>query len=132
LKTVYWADGQYVSDSLADVNRLMRDHRSGEIYEIDRRLLDLLCELHLRMDSSVHFELISGFRSPATNAALRSKSQGVAENSLHTRGMAADIRLPKAKLASLRNTALAMKAGGVGYYPASQFIHVDVGRIRTW
>ena len=132
LKTTYWADGGYIPESLAEVNKLMRDHRSGEIFEIDRRLLDLLCELRMRMESTEHFELISGYRSPATNAALRSVSHGVAEKSLHTKGMAADIRIPKAKLASLRNIAISMKAGGVGYYPASQFVHVDVGRVRTW
>jgi uncharacterized protein YcbK (DUF882 family) len=132
LKTVYWAEGAYIPESLSQVDRLMRDHRSGEIHEIDRRLLDVLCELRMRMKTSVNFEVISGYRSPSTNAALRSHSTGVAEHSLHTRGMAADIRLPKQNLASLRTVAISMKAGGVGYYPASQFIHVDVGRVRTW
>jgi uncharacterized protein YcbK (DUF882 family) len=132
LKTVYWVEGRYLPESLSEINRLMRDHRTGEIHEIDERLLDLLCELRLRMETEAHFEVISGYRSPATNRALRSHSTGVAENSLHTLGMAADIRLPKQDLASLRSTAVSMKAGGVGYYPASQFIHVDVGRVRTW
>jgi uncharacterized protein YcbK (DUF882 family) len=132
LKTVYWADGNYIPESLSQVNRLMRDHRSGEVCEIDCRLLDLLCELRMHMETTNHFEVISGYRSPATNSALRAHSTGVAENSLHTRGMAADIRLPKLSLASLRRAAMGMKAGGVGYYPASQFVHVDVGRVRFW
>jgi uncharacterized protein YcbK (DUF882 family) len=132
LKTVYWAQGAYIPESLAAVNKLMRDHRSGEVFEMDRRLLDLLCELRMRMESTEHFELISGFRSPATNAALRNAGHGVAKNSLHTQGLAADIRIPRVKLASLREMAVSMKAGGVGYYPASQFVHVDVGRVRTW
>jgi uncharacterized protein YcbK (DUF882 family) len=132
LNTVYWAGGGYIPESLSGVNRLMRDHRSGEIHEIDTRLLDLLCELRMRMETTSHFELISGYRSPATNADLRSRSAGVAKNSLHTVGMAADIRIPKGNLAALRQTAISMKAGGVGYYPASHFVHVDVGRFRTW
>jgi uncharacterized protein YcbK (DUF882 family) len=132
LNTVYWADGDYVPESLAEVNRILRDHRDGEIHQIEPRLLDILCELRGRLDSSECFEIISGYRSPATNAMLRRQGHGVAENSLHTKGLAADIRIPGRSLALLRRTAVSMKAGGVGYYPASQFVHIDTGRVRTW
>lgn len=132
LNTVYWADGQYIPDSLVEINRILRDYRTGDIYEIAPKLLDMLCELRSRLDTNEPFELISGYRSPATNAMLRSQGHGVAENSLHTKGMAADIRVPGQSLALLRRTAIGLQAGGVGYYPESQFVHVDIGRIRTW
>jgi uncharacterized protein YcbK (DUF882 family) len=132
LKTVYWAQGEYLPSSLAEIHHILRDFRTGEEHQIDRRLLDLLCELRIAVGSSSPFEIISGYRSPNTNAALRSKSTGVAENSLHLKGMAADIRLRDKSLAVLRKAALSLRAGGVGYYPASQFIHVDVGRVRSW
>jgi len=132
LKTVYWAEGMYVPEGLEAINHRLRDYRTGSVHEIDRRLLDLLCELRLRLDTSNAFELISGYRSPQTNSMLHEKSSGVASASLHLQGMAADIRVPNRDLSLLRKTAIAMKAGGVGFYPASQFVHVDVGRIRTW
>jgi uncharacterized protein YcbK (DUF882 family) len=132
LKTVYWADGMYVPDALEAINRHLRDYRTGSVREIDPRLLDLLCELRLRLDTTDHFELVSGYRSPETNRMLHEKSGGVASRSLHMDGMAADIRVPNRDLSLLRKTAIAMQTGGVGFYPASQFVHVDVGRIRTW
>ena len=132
LTTVYWADGQYIPESLSDINRTLRDYRNGEICEIAPRLLDTLWEVRLRLETTEPFELISGYRSPATNAMLRSQGHGVAENSLHLKGMAADIRIPGRSLGLLRRTAISLEAGGVGYYPASQFVHIDVGRIRTW
>jgi uncharacterized protein YcbK (DUF882 family) len=132
LKTVYWAEGQYIPEALADINRVLRDHRTGQIHDIDLQLLDLLSGLRLKMETTAPFEIISGYRSPATNTMLRSSSSGVAENSLHVKGMAADIRVSGRSLATLRKTAMEMKAGGVGYYPASQFVHVDVGRVRYW
>ena len=132
LTTVYWAEGDYIPESLHAINHHLRDYRTGEVREIDRRLLDVLCELRMKLETNAHFELISGYRSAATNAMLHSHSDGVAARSLHIEGMAADIRLPDRNLALLRKAAIAMKAGGVGYYPASQFVHVDVGRIRTW
>ena len=132
LKTVYWQKGEYLPESLADVNRVLRDHRTGDQHEMDRRLLDLLCDLRLRLDTSEPFQVISGYRSPATNAMLHEKSEGVASHSLHMDGMAIDIRVSGRRLAALRDTALAMKSGGVGYYPASDFVHVDVGRVRRW
>ena len=132
LSTVYWADGHYVPESMAGVNRILRDYRTGDICEIDLRLLDALCALRMQLETSEPFEIISGYRSPATNAVLRSQGHGVAEKSLHMKGMAADVRVPGRSLALLRRTAISLRAGGVGYYPASQFVHIDIGRIRTW
>jgi uncharacterized protein YcbK (DUF882 family) len=132
LTAVYWVDGQYVPESLIEINRILRDYRNGEIYEIAPRLLDTLCELRSRLETTEPFDLISGYRSPSTNAMLRRQGHGVAENSLHTKGMAADIRIPGRSLALLRRTAISLKSGGVGYYPESQFVHVDIGRVRAW
>jgi uncharacterized protein YcbK (DUF882 family) len=132
LKTVYWAGGEYIAPSLVDINLVLRDHRTGEAHDIDSRLLDLLCDLNLRLDTTEPFHIISGYRSPATNAMLHANSNGVAEHSLHMDGKAVDIRVPGRTLSLLRNTALSMKSGGVGYYPTSDFVHVDVGRVRHW
>jgi uncharacterized protein YcbK (DUF882 family) len=132
LKTVYWTEGEYIPDSLSEIHHILRDFRTGDVYPIDPRLLDLMCKLRTTMETNASFEIISGYRSPKTNAALHSQSSGVAENSLHLKGMATDLRLPDRSLAALRKAALSLKAGGVGYYPASQFVHVDVGRVRSW
>jgi uncharacterized protein YcbK (DUF882 family) len=132
LKTVYWHRGEYLPSSLAEINRVLRDHRTGDTHDMNPRLLDLLCELRVKLDTAEPLHIISGYRSPATNALLHSQSEGVATHSLHMDGMATDIRIPGRDLALLRKTALSMKAGGVGYYPSSDFVHVDVGRVRTW
>jgi len=132
LKTVYWQRGAYIPESLADINRVLRDHRTGEKHDIDPRLLDLLCDLRLRLDTSESLQIISGYRSAKTNAILHANSNGVAERSLHMDGKAVDIRIAGRALSLLRKTALSMKAGGVGYYPSSDFVHVDVGRVRSW
>lgn len=132
LKTVYWHRGDYVPSALDEINRVLRDHRTDETHEIDPRLLDLLCDLRLRLDTRETFQIISGYRSPATNALLHANSDGVATRSLHMDGKAIDIRIPGRALSLLRKTALSIKAGGVGYYPSSNFVHVDVGRVRSW
>jgi uncharacterized protein YcbK (DUF882 family) len=128
----YWADGAYVPGALADVNKILRDWRSGEVHAIEPNLLDLLSHLRQSMDSTEAFSVISGYRSPATNAALRADSTQVAKKSLHMVGMAIDIRLPGRDLSKLHQAAQALKLGGVGYYPKSDFVHVDVGRVRHW
>ena len=132
LKIDYWVEGNYVPDALADINHLLRDYRNNQVHTIEPKLLDLLNLLHRQMGSNGAFEVISGYRSPATNAMLHERSAGVAAHSLHMQGMAIDIRLPDRNLADLHNTALAMQAGGVGYYPSLDFVHVDVGRVRRW
>jgi uncharacterized protein YcbK (DUF882 family) len=132
-RVTYWRDGKYEPENLEILNHLMRDHRNGEQVEMDRDLLDILYALQQRMGSeSGEFEIISAYRSPTTNEMLRSKSSGVARRSLHMQGKAIDIRLCNCDLKALRANALALKAGGVGYYPKSGFIHVDTGRVRSW
>ncbi len=132
LRTVYWFNGRYLSDSLAKLNYLLRDHRSGETFAMNARLFDLLYVLTRKLETARPIEVISGYRSPATNAMLAAHSDQVARASLHTFGMAVDIRLPGRDLEDVRQAALALKAGGVGYYPVSNFVHVDVGRVRAW
>ncbi len=129
---VYWAEGNYLDGGLEEINSLLRDHRTDEIYPIDASLLDLLFVLQSKTDSRQAYQVISGYRSPATNRALRSKSNGVAKRSYHMQGKAIDIRLPGTELKQLHRAALDIKSGGVGYYPGSGFIHVDVGPKRSW
>lgn len=132
LTTTYWAEGQYLGDELSDINYLLRDHRTDTHTEMDANLLDLLHDLQQLTGSRQPFHVISGYRSPKTNAALARQSSGVAKKSYHMRGMAIDIRLPGVDLEQLHKHALAMRGGGVGYYRRSDFIHVDVGRVRSW
>jgi len=132
LRTTFWAEGDYVNDELKAVNQVLRDHRSGDVHPMDPKLLDLLYALQQSVAVNGSFHVISGYRSPHTNQRLRSKSGGVAKKSLHMQGKAIDIRLPGCKLQHLRNAALELKAGGVGYYARSDFIHVDTGRVRRW
>lgn len=132
LKATYWANGAFQFEALSAIDHILRDFRSGEVTAIDRRLLDTLVTLQQRLGSKGPFEVISGYRSPKTNAMMRAQGHGVAKHSLHMVGKAIDIRLPDRALADVRNTALSMRAGGVGYYPKSDFVHVDVGRVRRW
>jgi uncharacterized protein YcbK (DUF882 family) len=132
LDVEYWADGRYVPESMAAIDHVLRDFRTGEVHPIDLNLLDLLHSLRSNLDSREPFHVISGYRSPATNGALRSKSGGVATKSLHMRGMAIDIRLPGRDITDVHRASLELRAGGVGYYPTLDFVHVDVGRVRRW
>jgi uncharacterized protein YcbK (DUF882 family) len=129
---VYWENGQYIPDALAAFNHVLRDHRSGKSHPMDAKLFDLLVTLHKGVESNASFQIISGYRAPESNAMLHAKSSGVANHSLHMEGKAVDIRLPDRSLALLRRSALAMQKGGVGYYPESNFVHVDTGRVRRW
>jgi uncharacterized protein YcbK (DUF882 family) len=128
----YFDAGRYRPDALNAVNHLLRDFRSGDVGSIDPALLDLLHGLAVRTGSRRAFQVISGYRSPATNEALNQRSTGVATGSLHMHGQAIDIRLADVQLPVLRDAALAMRGGGVGYYAASNFVHVDSGRVRAW
>lgn len=110
----------------------MRDFRTGDIHPIDTRLINMLCHLQMTSSSSGTFELISGYRSPATNMKLRQTSNGVAKKSLHMQGRAIDIRLTDVPTDKLRSIACSLKQGGVGFYPKSDFIHLDTGRTRAW
>jgi len=132
LTTVYWREGKYQLAALTAVNQIFRDYRTGDVKKIDTALLDLLHTLHNKVGASEPFQIISGYRSPKTNAMLVRKSRGVARNSQHLLGRAVDIRLPECGLDCLHKAAIDLRAGGVGYYPASDFIHVDVGRVRYW
>jgi uncharacterized protein YcbK (DUF882 family) len=130
---VYAEDGRYLSDALTAVNRLLRDHYSGEVGVIAPALLDQLHEVRTALGSTRPFQVISGYRAPATNAHLReSRGGGVAKRSLHMEGRAIDVRLPGVELARLRDAALSLRAGGVGYYPREQFVHLDNGAVRRW
>jgi uncharacterized protein YcbK (DUF882 family) len=132
LKATYWKNGTADHGALADINRILRDFRTGDVFQMDVKLLDLLAELHRRTGSKQPFQIISGYRSPKTNATLAAESNGVAKHSLHMDGMAIDIRLADVPLQKLHDTAVAMKLGGVGIYPQSNFVHVDTGRVRYW
>ncbi len=132
LAVEYCSSTGYLPDGLATVNQFLRDFRTGEVHDIDPSLLDLLHHVRTLTGSTRPFEVISGFRSPITNATLRQRSEGVAAHSLHMVGQAIDVRLTDVPLRSLRNTALSLKAGGVGYYAASNFVHIDTGRVRFW
>ena len=132
LTRTYWADGQYLAEPLAEINHLLRDFRTGETHPMDPHLMDVLHRLQHKVGSRQPFQIISGYRSPKTNAMLHTASNGVAKKSLHMQGKAIDIRLPGQDLAQLRMAALSLKAGGVGYYPKSNFVHVDTGRVRHW
>ena len=132
LQATIWAQGRYLEDELQAVNRVLRDHRSGEVHPIDPKLLDMLYALQHSVGVAGPFHIISGYRSPATNQKLRAKNGGVAKKSLHMQGRAIDVCLPGCDLKALRDAALALKAGGVGYYARSGFIHLDTGRVRRW
>ena len=128
----YWANGAYEPQALQAVNHVLRDFRTGDVHTIDPRLLDLLWDINARLETAQPFEVISGYRSPKTNNMLHQRSSGVASGSLHMQGMAIDIRIADRSLPALHNVALGLNKGGVGYYPTSDFVHVDVGRARKW
>ena len=132
LTVEYFNGGTYLPDALRAIDELLRDFRTGDVHTINPGLLDLLHGLTGLTGSRRPFEVISGYRSPTTNQMLRSRSEGVAAGSLHMQGQAIDIRLADVPLAKLRDAALGVRRGGVGYYPASDFVHVDTGRVRTW
>ena len=129
---VYWADGHYLHDEIAQLNHLLRDFRTGDTHPIDTTLFDLLHDLKTAVGSNASFHVISGYRSPKTNNTLRKISSGVAKKSLHMQGRAIDVNLPGIGLNTLRLAARELRRGGVGYYPKSGFIHVDTGRVRYW
>ena len=132
LSVTYWKEGSYDRVAWGKINHLLRDHYSGDEHVMDLRLIDLLHDVQSLVRNDRPIEIISGYRSPLTNQRLAEASGGVAKNSYHLRGMAADIRLDGVSLQHLHNTALAMDRGGVGYYPTSDFVHMDVGPVRRW
>ena len=132
LSIVYHDGGNHLSPALHEINQFLGDFRTGDTHPIDPRLLDALYLLQQKSGVDDKFEVISGYRSPKTNAKLRNKSNGVAKRSLHMQGKAVDIRLKGINTKKLRDMAIALKIGGVGYYRRSDFIHIDTGRVRYW
>ena len=135
MEIAYAVGGQYQADALAKLNHLLRDFRTGDVKPIDPKLFDLLHELTVELGNDTPFHIISGYRSPHTNKMLQARggsNTGVASKSLHMVGKAMDIRVPDVKLKTLREAAADLKRGGVGYYPSSNFVHVDTGRVRYW
>jgi uncharacterized protein YcbK (DUF882 family) len=132
LKTTYWAEGRYRSGAVAQVSKFLRDHRSGDVHPMDPKLLDLMGAVHRKFGNKGALHVISGYRSPNTNAMLASASDGVAHNSLHMQGKAVDIRIPGHSVRYVGKAARSLKGGGVGIYPASDFVHIDTGRVRYW
>lgn len=131
-RTVYWANGRYIPESLREINKLMRDFRTDEVKRMDPRVLDILYGLGRTVECTTAFTVIGGYRSPATNAMLAEVGSGVAKHSLHLKGQAIDLSLPGCSLGDLRRAAMSLRAGGVGYYPSSDFIHIDCGPLRSW
>ena len=132
VSVVYKAGDRFVPEGLASLNQFLRDHRSGDVTDMDPAVFDVLYELREAVGGTEPFHLISGYRSPKTNEMLRAMGRNVAKRSQHMEGRAIDVRLPGVDLSKLHETALAMQRGGVGYYPGSDFIHVDTGRVRSW
>jgi uncharacterized protein YcbK (DUF882 family) len=133
LNIVYRDGAGYDLESLARLNHYLRDHRTGEVHEYDPRVFDMLSELATRLGNpNLEIDVICGYRTPWSNEFLRTHGHGVAVHSLHMQAMAIDIRVPGVSTSHLRDVALAMHRGGVGYYAASNFVHVDVGRVRRW
>ena len=133
LDIVYRHGDTYIPQALEKLDHFLRDHRTGEVHHFDPRLFDLLSDTTQavgRPDAEIH--IICGYRAPKSNEYLRTHTSGVAKNSLHMQAEAIDIRLPGTRTSKFRDVALALGRGGVGYYPASDFIHVDVGRVRRW
>lgn len=132
LDIVYSEGGTYVPEALSEIRHLCRDFRTGDIHAIDPALLDVLHDVQQVVGNTGRFEIISAFRSPLTNSMLARTGSGVADHSLHLKGQAIDVRLPGSATADLRRAGLRLARGGVGYYPESDFVHLDTGRVRTW
>lgn len=132
LNVVYREGADYLPDALGNIDRFLRDFRTGEAHPIDPLLLDQLHDIRSALGTTARVEIISGYRSPKTNNMLRGRSNGVAKRSLHMQGRALDVRLTDVPTKDLRAAAFELQSGGVGYYPKSGFIHVDTGRFRTW
>ena len=129
----YWEKGRYLADGLDEFNWLFRDYRAGDVkMSIDHRLFDQLFELQRKLGTQREIHVVCGYRSAQTNAQLRHRSRGVAKKSLHMLGQAVDINIPGVQLSMLRKAALSLRAGGVGYYPRSNFVHMDTGPKRQW
>lgn len=129
---VFWAQGEYNIDGMQAINKLLRDHRSNQTTSMDKQLFNVLIQLQDKLGYNGEIEVISGYRSPQTNEMLRRQGRNVSKHSLHLKGKAMDIRLPGLKVEDIFKSAARLRAGGVGKYPRSDFIHIDTGRVRYW
>lgn len=132
MDVIYWIEGEYIKESLKEVNYFMRDWRDNDIINIDTRNIDIMSAAHNLMGTTEPYMLLSGYRSPRTNAMLRRRSRGVAKKSLHMKGQAADLRLKSRSVGQMARAAASCSAGGVGRYSGSNFVHMDCGDVRTW
>ena len=132
INSIYWIEGEYIPEVLKEINYFMRDWRSDEKTKIDPRNVDIMAAAHRLMDVNEPYMMLSGYRSPSTNAMLRSRSRGVAKNSLHMKGQAADLRLESRSVGQMAKAAAACASGGVGRYSRSNFVHMDCGPVRSW
>lgn len=132
IDTIYWIDGNYIPEVMQEINHFMRDFRTGQSKRIDTRTIDIMAAAHRMMDVSEPYMMLSGYRSPQTNQALRGNSRGVARNSLHMVGQAADLRLKSRTVNQMARAAEACASGGVGRYSRSNFVHMDCGPVRSW
>lgn len=132
LDIVYWADGDYISEALTEINFLMRDHRANRVKAMDVNLIDQLFQIVTSLETKERVHILSGYRTAETNAALRKASSGVAKYSLHMEARAMDINIPTVSSKIIQKSAIALKAGGVGYYPGPGFVHIDTGKVRNW
>jgi uncharacterized protein YcbK (DUF882 family) len=132
MDTIYWIEGEYIPEVIKEIKYFMRDWRSDETHDMDMRTVDIMAAAHRLMDVTEPYMLLSGYRSPSTNAMLRSKSRGVAKNSLHMQGQAADLRLKSRSVGQMAKAAAACASGGVGKYSRSNFVHMDCGPVRSW
>ena len=129
---IYWVDGKYIKDAVKEVNHFMRDWRTDQTKDMDLRTVDIMAASHNLLDVNEPYMLLSGYRSPQTNAMLRSRSRRVAKNSLHMKGQAADLRLSSRSVSQMAKAAMSCRAGGVGKYSRSNFVHMDCGEVRSW
>lgn len=132
INIIYWIDGTYIPESMKEIDRFFRDWRNNKVHRINPRTIDILSASHRLLRASEPYMLLSGYRSPETNAMLRARSRGVARNSLHMKGDAADIRLNSRSVSEIARAAASCSAGGVGRYSGSNFVHMDCGVVRTW
>ncbi|MHA3915343.1 YcbK family protein [Halovulum sp. GXIMD14793] len=130
--TIYWVEGKYIKEALAEINWFMRDWRQNEVIRYDARNIDIMAATLRLMDTDEAYNVVSGYRSPATNRMISRTNRGVAQNSYHMKGMAADLKLKSRSIHTMAKAALACNAGGVGKYGRSNFVHMDCGPVRTW
>lgn len=132
VNTIYWIDGEYIPEALSEINYFMRDWRTNEVISIDTKTIDIAAAVNRLLETDEHYTMLSGYRSAKTNAILRKRSRGVAKNSFHISGQAADLRLKSRTVSQMAHAALSCRSGGVGRYTRSNFVHMDCGPIRQW